>query len=45
MEHGRPTEIAAMNGYVAKQAKALGIETPVNDLLTSLIKAADIRLM
>jgi len=41
MEHGRPTEIAAMNGYVVKQAKTLGLETPVNDLLTSLIRAAD----
>ena len=41
MEHGRPTEIATMNGYVAKQAKVLGLETPVNDLLASLIRVAD----
>jgi len=41
MEQVRPTEIAAMNGYVVKQAKTLGLETPVNDLLTSLIRAAD----
>jgi len=41
VEQGRPSEIAAMNGYVAKQAKVLGLATPVNDLLTSLIQAAD----
>lgn len=41
MEHGRPTEIAAMNGYVSSKARALGIAAPVNDLLASLIRAAD----
>lgn len=41
IEHGRPTEIETMNGYVAKQGKVLGIETPVNDFLSSLIRAAD----
>jgi len=41
IEQQRPTEIAAMNGYIAKQAKLLGLATPVNDLLASLLRAAD----
>ena len=41
MEQGRPTEIAAMNGYISRQAKKLGIAAPVNDLLSSLIHAAE----
>lgn len=41
MEHGRPTEIEAMNGFVAKRAEELGLAAPVNDLLASLIRAAE----
>ncbi len=41
MEHGRPTEIEAMNGFVAKRAEELGLEAPVNDLLASLIRASE----
>jgi 2-dehydropantoate 2-reductase len=41
MEHGRPTEIEAMNGFVAQKAKELGLEAPVNDLLASLIRASE----
>jgi len=41
MEHGCPTEIEAMNGFVAQKAKELGLEAPVNDLLASLIRASE----
>jgi 2-dehydropantoate 2-reductase len=41
MELGRPTEIEAMNGFVAQKAKELGLEAPVNDLLASLIRASE----
>jgi len=40
MEHGRPTEIEEMNGFVAARAKELGLAAPVNDLLASLVRAA-----
>ena len=37
---GRPTEIEALNAQVATQGRALGLPTPVNDLLTRLLRAA-----
>jgi 2-dehydropantoate 2-reductase len=37
---GRPTEIEALNAQVATQGRALGLPTPVNDLLTLLLRAA-----
>ena len=37
---GRPTEIEAMNAQVATRGRALGLPTPVNDLLTLLLRAA-----
>jgi 2-dehydropantoate 2-reductase len=37
---GRPTEIEAMNAQVATRGRALGLSTPVNDLLTLLLRAA-----
>ncbi len=36
---GRPTEIEALNGQVAARGAALGVATPVNDLLTRLLRA------
>jgi 2-dehydropantoate 2-reductase len=36
---GRPTEIDALNGYVSRRGRELGIPTPLNDLLTATIKA------
>jgi 2-dehydropantoate 2-reductase len=36
---GRSTEIEALNGQVAARGRALGIPTPVNDLLTQLLLA------
>jgi len=41
LEHHRATEIAAMNGYIVEQGLAHGIETPVNSLLTDMIKLAE----
>ncbi len=35
---GRPTEIDFLNGYVAKRGRDFSIPTPVNDLLTAVIK-------
>lgn len=39
LERGRPTEIDAINGWVAARGAALGIPTPTNTLLTRLIHA------
>ena len=36
---GRPTEIEALNAQVANRGRALGLPTPVNDLLTHLVRA------
>jgi len=41
LEHKRPTEIEVMNGFVAAKAKALELSAPVNDMLASLIRAAE----
>jgi 2-dehydropantoate 2-reductase len=35
------TEIDFINGAIVRQAKALGIQTPVNDALTNLVKAIE----
>jgi 2-dehydropantoate 2-reductase len=37
---GRPTEIEALNAQVAARGRGLGLPTPVNDLLTLLLRAA-----
>jgi len=37
---GRPTEIQALNAQVSTRGRALGLATPVNDLLTRLLTAA-----
>lgn len=36
------TEIDFMNGAIVRQAKALGIPTPVNEVLTNLVKTIEI---
>jgi 2-dehydropantoate 2-reductase len=38
---GRPTEIEALNAKVVSRGRALGLPTPVNDLLTRLMRAAE----
>jgi 2-dehydropantoate 2-reductase len=37
---GRPTEIEALNAQVATRGRGLGLPTPVNNLLTRLLRAA-----
>lgn len=34
----RPTEIDSLNGYVARRGHALGIATPVSDILVAMVK-------
>ncbi len=41
---GRKTEIDALNGAISEYGRALGIETPYNDMLTALIKFKEKRL-
>ena len=38
VEGKRPTEIEAINGKIVEQGQALGIPTPVNATLTSLVR-------
>jgi len=38
---GKQTEIEALNAQVAARGRALGVPTPVNDLLTRLLRAAE----
>ncbi len=38
---GRPTEIEALNAQVSLRGRALGLATPVNGLLTALLRAAE----
>jgi len=35
---GKPTEIDALNGFVAARAAALGIDVPLNRTLHALVK-------
>ncbi|WP_458208513.1 ketopantoate reductase family protein [Haladaptatus sp. NG-SE-30] len=39
MDDGRRTEIEAINGYVVARGRELGVETPVNRTLASLVSA------
>jgi 2-dehydropantoate 2-reductase len=38
MEQGRPLEIDALNGYVLKKGREIGVETPVNAALVSMTR-------
>ncbi len=38
---GRPTEIAHLNGYVVQRGAALGVATPVNRALLTLVHALE----
>lgn len=37
VDNRRQTEIGAINGFIVREAQALGLETPVNETLTGLI--------
>jgi len=41
LNRGRPTEIAALNGYISRRGAELGIPVPVNHALFTLVKLAE----
>ncbi|MGE5209481.1 MAG: ketopantoate reductase family protein [Alphaproteobacteria bacterium] len=41
LSRGRPTEIDALNGYIARRGAELGIPVPVNHALLTLVKLAE----
>lgn len=42
---GKPTEIDHLNGFVIRQGAALGVPTPVNRVLHTLVKAREAEVM
>ena len=38
---GKPTEIASLNGFIARRGLELGVPTPVNHALATLVKLAE----
>jgi 2-dehydropantoate 2-reductase len=42
IQRGKPTEIDALNGFVAERGAALGIPTPVNRTLHALVKLREL---
>jgi len=43
LNRGRPTEIDALNGYIARRGAELGVPVPVNHALCTLVKLAERR--
>ena len=43
LEHGKPTEVDALVGYVSNQGKRYELPTPTCDLLTALVKFKEAR--
>jgi 2-dehydropantoate 2-reductase len=41
MMRGKRTEIDSLNGYIARRGAELGIPTPVNHALYTLVKLAE----
>jgi len=41
VDHKRPTEIGTINGFIVREARRLGIQTPVNETLTALIQTLE----
>ncbi len=41
LNRGRPTEIDALNGYIVRRGAELGVPTPVNHALFTLVKLAE----
>ena len=41
VQAGRPTEIASINGAIAREGKRLGVAAPVNEAMTLLITAVE----
>ena len=42
IEKGKPTEIDALTGYVSAQGRAYGVQTPVCDTMTALIRFCEV---
>jgi 2-dehydropantoate 2-reductase len=42
LEHGRPTEINYLNGYIVERGIELGISTPVNSRIVEMVKEIEI---
>jgi 2-dehydropantoate 2-reductase len=43
VKRGKPSEIDHLNGYVVRQAQALGIKAPINQTLHTLVKLLESR--
>jgi 2-dehydropantoate 2-reductase len=43
LAQGRPSEIDHLNGYIVRKGAALGIPTPANRMLHTLVKLAEQR--
>jgi 2-dehydropantoate 2-reductase len=41
VDHRRPTEIMAINGFVVREAERIGIPAPVNRTLTALVRTLE----
>jgi 2-dehydropantoate 2-reductase len=41
LRRGRPTEIEALNGAMAREAARLGVAAPVNAALANLVRARE----
>jgi 2-dehydropantoate 2-reductase len=41
LHRGRPTEIGALNGYIARRGTELGVPVPVNQALFTLVRLAE----
>jgi 2-dehydropantoate 2-reductase len=41
LRRGKPTEIDSLNGFIARRGRELGIPTPVNQALFTLVKLAE----
>jgi 2-dehydropantoate 2-reductase len=45
LARGRPSEIDHLNGYVVRRGEALGVATPVNRILQTLVKLLDTKAL
>lgn len=41
LRRGKPTEIDHLNGFVVRRGAELGVPTPANNVLLTLVKAAE----
>ncbi len=42
LERGQPSEINYLNGYISNKGKELGIQTPINTMITRLVKEIEV---